>query len=64
MHHHRHYPLGDIAIFLVVILLALLLLMGGDTLTSDRGNNMPAWCEHHDGHCPDVSGDPVRSLKG
>ncbi|WP_189518532.1 hypothetical protein [Kushneria pakistanensis] len=64
MRHHRHYPLGEIAVFILVILLAILVLIGGDTLTPDRGNNMPAWCEHHDGHCPGVSGDPARSFNG
>ncbi|WP_438766382.1 hypothetical protein [Kushneria sp. TE3] len=62
MQHYRHYPLGEIAIFLLVILLALFVLIGGDTLTPDRGSSMPAWCEHHDGHCPGVSGDPARSF--
>ncbi|WP_456268019.1 hypothetical protein M1D97_12305 [Kushneria sp. AK178] len=62
--HHRHYPIGGITIVILVLLLALLVLVGGSPLTSDRGNNMPAWCEHHDGHCPGTSGDPVRSLEG
>ncbi len=64
MRHHRHYPLGEIAIFILVILLGTLVLFAGNTLTPDRGNNMPAWCEHHDGHCPGVSGDPARSFDG
>ncbi|ARS51817.1 hypothetical protein [Kushneria konosiri] len=64
MRHHRHYPLIDIAILLTVILLALFVLMRGDALVPERGNQMPAWCDHHDGHCPDVSSDPVRSFDG
>lgn len=64
MRHHRHFPLPDIAIFILTLLLALLVLLGDEVFTPDHGSNLPAWCEHHDGHCPGFSGDPARSLDG